>query len=62
VVLYEIRILGKDNIRIIYVGLKSREVLVLHGFIKKRQKTSQNDIQTAVARFEEWIRRSDAKS
>jgi phage-related protein len=32
---WEIRILGNDNIRIIYVTVKNDRVLVLHGFVKK---------------------------
>lgn len=42
--LWEIRILGKDNIRILYVTVEQDIVLVLHGFIKKKQKTPSKEI------------------
>lgn len=52
--LWEIRILGQDNIRIIYVVPQKDTVLVLHGFIKKRQKIPSKEIDTALNRFKEW--------
>ena len=54
--LWEIRILGKDNIRVLYVIPTSNFVLVLHGFIKKSQKTPIKELQTALARHEQWKR------
>jgi len=53
--LWEIRLLGKDNIRILYVIPGSNSILVLHGFIKKTQKTSPKEIQTAVNRYHDWL-------
>ena len=53
--LWEIRILGKDNIRILYVIPGSHSILVLHGFIKKTQKTSSKQIQTAINRYHDWL-------
>ena len=38
--LWEIRLLGKDNIRILYVLPDKDVILVLHGFTKKTQKMS----------------------
>lgn len=52
--LWEIRILGKDNIRVIYVLSIEYTVLILHGFIKKKQKTPLKEIQIALNRYEEW--------
>lgn len=49
--LWEIRILGKDNLRIIYVIPYLKTVLVLHGFIKKTQKTPKKEIKTALNRY-----------
>jgi phage-related protein len=54
---WEIRILGKDNLRIIYVSVQNDHVLLLHGFIKKTQKTSPRDIQTAILRYNDWVKR-----
>ncbi len=48
--LWEIRILGKDNLRIIYVTITPESIVVLHGFIKKTQKTSSKDLSIALKR------------
>lgn len=55
--LWEIRILGQDNIRVIYVVPMKEIALLLHGFIKKTQKTSLRDIDIALARYHEWNKR-----
>ena len=56
--LWEIRILGKDNIRVIYAILLKDTVLLLHGFIKKSQKTPPKEIQKALLRLKEYQSRS----
>lgn len=56
--LWEIRILGKDNIRILYVVSQKERVLVLHGFIKKTQKTSKSELMTTLNRLKEWEKNS----
>jgi phage-related protein len=53
--LWEIRVLGQDNIRVIYLVPKSNTVLVLHGFIKKTQQTSQRDLSLAQKRYKLWV-------
>ena len=40
---YELRILGVDNIRLFYV-YHNDTVLILHGCVKKTQKTSTKDL------------------
>ena len=55
--LWEIRIKGKDNIRIIYVTLTKRSILVLHGFIKKKQKIPQKELSIALKRHNVWTER-----
>ena len=52
--LWEIRILGNDNIRIMYVIHLKKSILLLHGFIKKSQKTPTQELHTALARLEQW--------
>ncbi|MEK7581296.1 MAG: type II toxin-antitoxin system RelE/ParE family toxin [Patescibacteria group bacterium] len=52
--LWEIRILGKDNIRILYVSWQKEHILVLHGFLKKKQKTPVQDIKIALGRLKDW--------
>ena len=57
--LWEIRILGKDNIRIFYVLPQREVILVLHGFIKKTQKTNPKEINTALKRYQQWLLTND---
>lgn len=52
--LWEIRILGKDNLRVIYITPFENEVLILHGFNKKTQKTPIAEIQIAIKRLQDW--------
>lgn len=47
---WEIRILGKDNIRLIIV-VKNNTVLVLNGFVKKKQKTPNKELKVAFKRY-----------
>ncbi len=56
--LWEIRILGQDNIRVIYAILVKDTVLLLHGFIKKSQKTPTREIEKALLRLKEYQSRS----
>jgi len=51
---WELRILGKDSIRIIYVAVIDKKFLILHAFIKKKQRTDKKQIQTAESRFNEY--------
>lgn len=54
--LWEIRILGKDNVRVLYVSLDKASILLLHGFIKKAQKAPSREIQIATMRLESWTK------
>jgi len=49
--LWEIRILGKDNIRIFYALMSKNGIIVLHGFIKKSLKTPSREIEVALHRY-----------
>lgn len=55
--LWEIRIKGKDNIRVIYVSRTEKSILVLHGFIKRTQKTPKKELIIALERYEDWKKR-----
>lgn len=57
--LWEIRILGKDNIRILYIIFRRETVLLLHGFIKKTQKTNPKEINIAIKRYRQWFLTND---
>lgn len=52
--LWEVRVLGKDNIRIFFAVVVNGTVLILHGFVKKSQKTPTREIRLAIKRLEEW--------
>ena len=49
--LWELRILGSDNIRIFYIAITGKTFLLLHGFYKKKQKTDRREIKTAEDRL-----------
>ena len=51
--LWELRILGQDSIRIFYVTITGRAFLLLHGFKKKKDKTPNKEIKTALSRLAE---------
>ena len=55
--LWEIRILGHDNIRVLYISVAKRDVLLLHGFIKKTQKTTSKELNTALKRLNDYQER-----
>ncbi len=55
---WEIRILGQNNIRIIYVSFTKESIFVLHGFLKKTQKTSNKELNIALVRFKDYKTRS----
>ena len=54
---WEIRILGRNSIRVIYVVPEKFQVLVLHGFKKKTQKTPLKELETASRRYNEYVLR-----
>ncbi len=54
--LYEIRAKGKEGIgRSSYCVVKGKEVVILHSFIKKTQKTSKKDLDLAKKRMKEVL-------
>lgn len=55
--LWELRILGGDNIRIFYVAITGKSFLLLHAFQKKRQKTGRREIKIAIERLREYVSR-----
>jgi len=52
--LWEIRILGQDNIRVLFASVLTNSIILLHGFIKKSQKTPNKELETALNRLKEW--------
>ena len=56
--LWEVRILGKDNIRILCMSLPNKEVKILHVFAKKKQKTPTKEVRIALNRYREVLSRN----
>lgn len=52
--LWEVRVLGKDSIRIFFAVVVNGVILILHGFAKKTQKTPLREIGIAIQRLKEW--------
>lgn len=50
--LWEIRILGGDNARILFVTQLERQILLLYAFIKKTNKTPAKEIAIAQKRLD----------
>jgi len=51
--LWEIRILGEDSVRILYVTKQERKVFLLHAFVKKTDQTPRKEINISLARLSE---------
>ncbi len=52
--LFEIRAKGKEGIgRSFYCMVKGREIIILHSFIKKSQKTPKKELELAKKRMKE---------
>ena len=56
--LWELRILGQDNLRILYIAITGKNFLLLHAFNKKKQKTDKREINTALARLRDYRSRA----
>lgn len=52
--LWELRILGGDSIRILYIATSGKNFLLLHGFKKKKNKTPPKEIKIAEERLAEF--------
>lgn len=52
--LWELRILGEQSLRFFYIAKIGQVFLLLHGFVKKEQKTPRKEIKTAVERLRNW--------
>ncbi|ARE80262.1 type II toxin-antitoxin system RelE/ParE family toxin [Campylobacter helveticus] len=52
--LFELRVKGKDNVaRLFYAFQKDKKIYILHGFIKKSQKTPKNELEIAYKKLKE---------
>jgi phage-related protein len=53
--LWEIKISGKNTVRMIYFYHHHHQLLILHGFIKKTQKTPKKEIHIALKRYYHFL-------
>lgn len=52
--LFELRVQGKEGIaRVFYCTLTGKRIVILHGFVKKTQKTPQKELKIAQRRLKE---------
>lgn len=52
--MWELRILGSDNIRVMYVAIEQQSFLLLHGFNKKSFKVPSKELKVAIHRLREY--------
>jgi phage-related protein len=59
--LFELRLMGAEGIaRVMYCTLSGKRIVMLHGFIKKTQKTPRAELDTAIRRMKE-VKHADAR-
>ena len=51
--LYELRVRGKQEVRLIYIFVKKENIYILHGFLKKTQAIARADLNIAKVRRKE---------
>ncbi len=56
--LWELRVLGEKSLRFFYITKVGKSFLLLHGFIKKSQKTPKKEIKTALNRLNDYETRN----
>jgi len=54
----KLRILNPENVRIFYVTVIGKRFILLHGFVKKKQKTDRREIKIAEDRLTDYLNRS----
>jgi len=52
--LWELRVLGSDSIRVLYVAVIGKKFVLLHGFKKKQNKTPTKEVKTAKDRLADY--------
>ena len=52
---WELRVLGKHNLRVIFIPIPNDSFLLLHGFAKKTQKTPIKEIETVLTRYQNYL-------
>lgn len=56
--LFELRFKGTEGqIRVLFFFVINKKIILVHGFVKKTQKTPKNELKTARERMKEYTRR-----
>ncbi len=56
--LWELKVLGSNNTRIFYITQSGKTFLLLHAFLKKKQKTDKKEIKIALDRLLDYKSRT----
>lgn len=59
--IWEVRITLRSRIARVLFSVVDDEMILLHGFIKKTQRTEKNEINLAEIRFKDWIENHEKK-
>jgi phage-related protein len=57
--IWELRITGKNQQRVLYVALSGTRIVLLHAFTKKQRKTPAREINTAEHRLKDFSQRDE---
>ena len=55
--IWELRVRGRNQHRVLYVAVADQRMLLLHTFQKKSQATPRREIETAEQRYREYLER-----
>jgi phage-related protein len=53
--LFELRVIGKKSIRLMFIKVGNNTFIILHAFVKKSQKTPEKDLKLSIKRAKEFI-------
>lgn len=51
--LFELRVRGRQEVRVLYIFVRGKNIYLLHGFLKKTQAIPKRDLNIAVVRKNE---------
>ena len=59
--LFELRHVGKLNTRLLWFFMKDRRIVAVHGIRNKGQAIQARDLETALERLADWLKRANYK-
>ncbi len=57
--LFELRHVGKLNIRVLYFFMRGQRIIAVHGIRNKGTSIPARDLQTAAGRRKDWVKRNE---